>query len=354
MQETVASALAEMARQDPKAARVAENALATLTSGNGLERLSQLAVQEFCWYVLPVRFAATRSEYEFVAHSLGHLFALLDMDRYAEVCTSATTREVLTAYAAGHDNGVACYEKRMRASGVQPPDLSELTWGTALGSAEIEAYNAASASLELAIAVGDIRPGTKGWRSAQQQHARTFLTQPDAQGRSRLDRIRDERVMGWLSAPSHPHRQELWPLRGQIIAGAEVPYGAEQALAPVSRLLDHSSNGIGLTQIGYISPAIVRELCAEFGWTEEPPRSETDVVQLITLHKLLRTMRAVRRVGRRLILKVAVEQAAERIIAKAVLINAGQHFKIARIAPRLGAGLVLQPATTEQMPRDVP
>ncbi|MFC7326812.1 hypothetical protein [Marinactinospora rubrisoli] len=304
MQETVASALAQMARLDPAAARSAESALASLTAGQDLERLTQRAVQEFCWYVLPARFSAESQDRLFVAHSLGRLFSLLDLPRYAGICTSDHTREILAAYALGHHTGVAAYERRMRASGIEPPDLAELTWGTALGSAEIEAYQATSAALELAIAAGEVRPGTPGWRAAQEQHARVFLTQPDGHGRSRLDRIREERVRDWLAARSHPHRQQLWPLLGQIIAGAELPNGAARALAPVHRLLDYADEGIQLTQIGYISPTVVRELCAEFDWSTSPspPRSETDVMQLIALHKLLRGMRAVRRSGRRLVL----------------------------------------------------
>ncbi|RCV48327.1 hypothetical protein [Marinitenerispora sediminis] len=304
MQETVASALAQLARLDPAAARSAESALASLTAGQSLEQLTQRAVQDFCWYVLPVRFSAESQDRLFVARSLGRLFSLLDLPRYAAVCTSEATRGVLAAHALGHSAGVAAYARRMHASGIEPPDLTELTWGTALGSAEIEAYQATSAALELAVAAGDVRPEAPGWRAAREQQARVFLTQPDGHGRSRLDRVREERVRAWLAAPSHPHRQRLWPLLGQIIAGAEPPPGAARALAPVQRLLDYAHDGIQLTQIGYVSPTVVRELCAEFGWstTPSPPRSETDVMQLIALHKLLRSMRAVRRSGRRLVL----------------------------------------------------
>ncbi|WP_067963091.1 hypothetical protein [Nocardiopsis trehalosi] len=304
MQETVASALAQLSRLDARAARVAEHALSSLTAGQSLESLTQHDVQEFCWYVLPVRFASDSGERLFAARSLGRLFTLLDLDRYAAICASDTTREVLAAYTVSHDSGLQAYRRAVRASGVEPPDLPELTWGTALGSAEIEAYRAASASLEIAVALQDVRPGSRGWRTAQEQHARAFLTQPDAQGRSRLDRIREERVRGWLGSPSHPHRQRLWPLLGRLISGAEPPHNAAAALAPVRRLLDYADEGIGLTQIGYISPTVVRELCAEFEWatSPSPPRSETDVMQLIALHKLLRTMRAVRRSGRRLVL----------------------------------------------------
>lgn len=304
MQETVASALAQLARRDADAAQVAESALSSLTAGQKLETLTQRAVQEFCWYVLPVRFSGNSDERLFAARSLGRLFSLLDLDRYAEICSSTTTSGILGAYAVSRDSGRQAYRRAMRASGIQPPDLPELTWGTALGSAEIAAYEATSASLELAVAVEDVRPGTRGWRVSQELHTRTFLTQPDHQGRSRLDQVREERVRSWLASPSHPHRQRLWPLLGRLINGAEPPHNAGTALAPVCRLLDYADEGISLTQIGYISPTVVRELCTEFDWSTSPspPRSETDVMQLIALHKLLRTMRAVRRSGRRLVL----------------------------------------------------
>lgn len=304
MQETIASALAQLGRLDPQAARFAEQALSTLITGQNLDALNQRAVQEFCWYVLPARFTCPAEERPAVARALGKLFTLLDMPRYAEICTSPTTDEVLAAYAKSGESGDAAYERSMRLSGIDPPDLPELTWGTVVGGAEIEAYHAASAALELGLALGDIRPGTPGWRTAQEQCTRAFLTHPDSQGRSRLGRIREERVREWLASPSHPHRQQLLPLLGQIIAGVEPSQEADRALAPIQRLLDHAGEGIGLTQIGYMSPTVVRELCVEFDWhtVPAPPRSETDVTQLIALHKLLRTIRAVRRSGRRLIL----------------------------------------------------
>ncbi|GAA3722651.1 hypothetical protein HDA32_000819 [Spinactinospora alkalitolerans] len=351
MQETVASALAQLARLDPKAAQTAESALDPLTAGRGLEALSQRTVQEFCWHVLPVRFSSESGEWLFVAESLGRLFTLLDLQRYAEICTSERTRQVLSACSRSHENGVVAYERNMRSSGIEPPDLGELTWGTTLGSAEIEAYQATSAALELAVAAGEVRPGTRGWRAAQEQQARAFLSRPDAQGRSRLDKIREERVRDWLASPSHSHRQQLWPLLGQIIAGAEPPHDAAKALAPVQRLLDYADDGIGLTQIGYISPTVVRELCAEFDWstTPSPPRSETDVMQLIALHKLLRTMRAVRRAGRRLVLTRRGRQLHEstdalwRAVAESVLVTDG--FEQAATETLLGLLLLRSPGS---------
>ncbi|MEY9213744.1 hypothetical protein NI17_023180 [Thermobifida halotolerans] len=358
MQETVAVALANLARTDPAAARTAESALDTLIAGRRLESLTQRAVQEFCWHVLPVRFASEPSEWQFVTDSLGSLFRLLDLQRYADICTSERTREVLRAYAVSHDNGMAAYERSMRSSGVTPPDLPELTWGTALGSAEIEAYRETSAALELAIAVGEVRPGTRGWRAAQEERARSFLTQPDPRGLSHLDKIRQERVNEWLSSRSHPHREHLIPLRGQIAAGAEVPHDAPKALAPVRRLLDYAADGINLTQIGYMSPNVVRALCEEFGWatTPSPPRSETDVMQLIALHKLLRTMRAVRRSGRRLVLTRHGRQLRDdidelwRAVAESVLMTDG--FEQAATETLLGLLLLRSPRSVVTPRRD--
>ncbi len=358
MQEAIASALAQLARLDAKAAQVAENALTTLTARGGLESLTQYSVQEFCWYVLPVRFTAASDDHTFAARSLGHVFTLLNLDRYAHICTSKATEQVLQAYSISHEAGMAAHRRAMRASGIEPPDLAEHTWGTTLGTAEIDAFHATSAAQELAIALEDIRPGARGWRTTQTQQARAFLTQPDPQGRSHLDRVREERVRDWLGSPSHPHRQQLWPLLGQIIAGAEPPHNAAEALAPVRRLLDYADEGIGLTQIGYISPTVVRELCAEFDWSSSPSpaRSETDVMQLIALHKLLRTMRAVRPTGRRLVLTRRGRRlhgdtdTLWRAVAEGVLNTDG--FEQAATETLLGLLLVRAPRPTGSHARD--
>lgn len=302
MREAVASALAELARRDERAADLARLALDTLAPEQEIQRLNQHAVQRFCWYELPMRFQDSADDRLFAARSLGHLFQLLKLNRYADVCRASETATLLALYDADHTAGLAMYERLMWESGVEPPDLPELTWGTSVGDVELHARGETAAALELAITLGDIRPGKSGWRPAQERFARSFLTQPDHRGLSHLDRVREERVRAWISSSAHPHRQRLWPLVGQIIAGADVPRGSTAAMAPLQRMLDLAADGIALTQIGYISPGVVRQLCEDFGWTTtpEPPRSETDATQIIALHQVLRTMRAVRRSGRRL------------------------------------------------------
>ncbi|MBB6118893.1 hypothetical protein [Nocardiopsis algeriensis] len=302
MGEAVASALAEMARRDGAAAEMARQALDTLAPERNLEQLNQHTVQRFCWLELPARFS--QEERRPAIRALADLFSLLQLHRYAQVCSSQETETLLDVYEEEYGAGLVMYERLMWESGVEPPDLPELTWGMVVGDAEIRARQETASALELAIALGDVRPGKRGWRPAQERFARSFLTRPGDGGLSHLDRIREERVRGWLNSPAHPYRRQLWPLVGQIIAGAEVPRSAHIATAPLQRLLDLADDGIALTQIGYLSPVVVRQMCEDFGWrtSPEPPRSETDVTQLIALHQTLRAMRAVRRSGRRLVL----------------------------------------------------
>ncbi|MFV2196998.1 hypothetical protein [Nocardiopsis sp. LOL_012] len=304
MREAVTCALAELAQRDERIAESARRALDTLVPDHDIERLTQHRLQRFCWYELPVRFHDSAEERLFAVRSLGRLFSLLQLHRYAHVCTSAETVTLLTTYDEDHDTGLAMYERLMWESGVQPPDLPELTWGTSVGEAEIRAHGETAAALELAVSLGDIRPGRYGWRPAQERFARSFLIQPDGKGLSHLDRIREERVRAWLGSSSHPHRQRMWPLVGLLIAGVDVPRTADRAMEPLRALLDLAEDGIALTQVGYLSPAVVRRLCEDFGWrsSPEPPRSETDCTQVIALHQLLRSMHAVRRSGRRLVL----------------------------------------------------
>ena len=70
--------------------------------------------------------------------------------------------------------------KAMEASGIVPPDLPELEWGEIMGTAEMDAYDRIAATLELALAAGELKPGGRGWRLTQQRLARQQLTMPRA------------------------------------------------------------------------------------------------------------------------------------------------------------------------------
>ena len=130
MREAVASALAELARRDERAADMARLALDTLAPDGEIQRLNQHSVQRFCWYELPMRFQNSAEDSLFTVRSLCHLFQLLRLYRYAGVCSAPETATLLALYDSDHTAGLAMYERLMWESGVEPPDLPELTWGT--------------------------------------------------------------------------------------------------------------------------------------------------------------------------------------------------------------------------------
>src|SRR5262249_59978077 len=107
--------------------------------------------------------------------------------------------EIRRTYAErGENAGAKAGSKAMDASGILPPDLPELEWGELMGAAELDAYERVAATLELALAAGEIRPGGRGWRMTQQRLARQQLTMAQADGPPLLDRVQSERLDSWV------------------------------------------------------------------------------------------------------------------------------------------------------------
>ena len=96
MREAVISALAELARRDERSAEMARMALDTLAPDRKVEQLTQHTVQRFCWYELPLRFQESHEDRLFAARSLGNLFSLLQLYRYAQICQGPETSALLT------------------------------------------------------------------------------------------------------------------------------------------------------------------------------------------------------------------------------------------------------------------
>jgi len=67
--------------------------------------VTQHRVQNFCWYELPVKWITGPDGHARVAASLARAFDLLQMPRYAAICRSATTRDILAAYQTGTEKG---------------------------------------------------------------------------------------------------------------------------------------------------------------------------------------------------------------------------------------------------------
>ena len=162
---TESQALETLTREDPTAAGDAKAALAWLAGDEGLETISLLRLQEFLWYALPVKWPMSTPGRVGVARALGRLFDLAGLDRYAGVCASAGTEQIITAYAEGHEEGIADYTEAIEASNAAPPDTELLAWGSVMGVQERAAYDACAAALELAFASGELSVGRRGWRT---------------------------------------------------------------------------------------------------------------------------------------------------------------------------------------------
>ncbi len=342
---TEAQALSALAREDPEAADEAKAALSWLTNGAGLQSVSQLKLQEFVWYALPVKWPMTTGELIAVTHALGRLFSMVGMERYAEVCQCGRTEKILTAYTDGHETGIAAYAEAVENSSTAPADTGLLTWGSVMGPDERAAYDACAAAVELAIACGELSPGSRGWRPRRAALIdRWITTSPpgrdgqadwDEPGRAHpaggrpgpregrgqpgrhragshhapmasgtwLARIHTERMDAW----AHSRTGERCRLAATVLPRLLDENGPpDDALPTVSWLLGHADVGLRLTARHYIPPALVTEAVDMFGWREQLAgalRQELDVFPLHTLRGLAQgEMGAIRRSGPSLVL----------------------------------------------------
>ena len=313
---TESQALETLTREDPEAAGDAKAALAWLTGDEGLETISLLRLQEFLWYALPVKWPMSTPGRVGVARALGRLFTLAGLERYAGVCASTGTEKIITAYADGHEEGIAAYTEAIEESNAAPPDTELLAWGSVMGSQERAAYDACAAALEIAFASGELSVGARGWRTKRVDIVNRWLTgrpeisvappigtdDPDhgpdgAPGTDTwLGRISAERIDAW--AHGRPgERSRL--ARGLIPRLLEPPVLPENPLPTLRWLLGHADEGMRLTARHYITPALVTEAVDTFGWRDQlvgTLRQELDVFPLHTLRAMAQSeMGAIRR-----------------------------------------------------------
>ena len=345
---TESQALETLTREDPEAAGDAKAALAWLTGDEGLETISLLRLQEFLWYALPVKWPMSTPGRVGVAKALGRLFMLAGLDRYAGVCSSAGTERIITAYAAGHEEGIAAYTEAIEASNAAPPDTDLLAWGSVMGPQERAAYDACAAALELAFASGELSVGTRGWRTKRVDLVNRWLTgrseaslpRPAKAGDDTghvpdgslgtdtwLGRISAERIDAW----AHGRPGERSRLARSLIPRLlEPPTLPDDPLPTLRWLLGHADDGLRLTARHYIAPALVTEAVDTFGWRDQlvgTLRQELDVFPLHTLRGMAQAeMGAIRRSRTSLVLTktgklMAADPAARWHIGTAALIG---------------------------------
>ena len=315
-------ALETLSREDPEAAGDARAALAWLTGDEGLETISLLRLQEFLWYALPVKWPMSTPGRVGVAKALGRLFLLAGLDRYAGVCSSPGTEKIITAYADGHEEGIAAYTEAIEESNAAPPDTELLAWGSVMGSQERAAYDACAAALELAFASGELSAGTRGWRTKRVDILNRWLTgqcfpggttppdppelggtlppEPPLDGSPGTDtwlgRISAERIDAWAHGRPGERSRLARVLISRLLEPPAVP---DDPLPTLRWLLGHADAGLRLTARYYIAPALVTEAVEEFGWRDQlvgTLRQELDVFPLHTLRGMAQSeMGAIRR-----------------------------------------------------------
>jgi len=302
----VAEALERLRAEDERLGGDAEAALNSLTWDEGLQTITQYGLQTFLWYELPRKWVTDLEGKRHLAMALGRLLDLVGLPRYAAICRSPETDAVLAAYERDDRGGFTAFRRAEERSGVHPPDLPEFTWGPVMGMREAGAFWSTAAALELAIAGGELRPGGRGWRAAQQAIARRHLTaaRPELDGRTWLEVVLGERVEEWARSRGQARRALVEPLIARLRSGpVAVPTGAAETVAPLRWLLARAGEGIALTQKGNLARLVVIEAVERFGWQPlpNPPRGEDDVFELWVLRDLARDLSAVRRSGRRLV-----------------------------------------------------
>jgi hypothetical protein len=360
---TEAEALETLAREDPAVASDARAALRWLTSGGGLEVISQLRLQEFLWHVLPTGWPLSATGQLAVARALGRLLELAGLDRYAATCTGTETEQIIAAYDASLADGVAASERAAEASRVAPPDTDLLAWGSARGPQEQAAYEACAAAIELAITVGELKPGASGWKTKRSTLVDRWLTTPgsangawpawpvttagpgqggypgddhypdlgdipepphgwsgdagedaypgsepdpeassDASSDTLLGQISAERIEDW----THGHPGDRSRMARRIVPRLlEPPVLPGEPLPTLRWLLRHADAGLPLTARHYIAPQVAAEAADMFGWGDATGkrRQELAVGPLRILRCLAqREMGALRRSGTSLLL----------------------------------------------------
>src|SRR5680860_1511222 len=102
-------------------------------------RVHQRFVQDFVWYRLPAKWWTDQDEHLQIAASLAELFDELGLERYAGVCRSETTEQIIEVWHVDEAAGLAAYRKAVDASGIEAADTARLAWGEVMTAEESDA-----------------------------------------------------------------------------------------------------------------------------------------------------------------------------------------------------------------------
>ncbi|MGB6457675.1 MAG: hypothetical protein WBH47_24645 [Streptosporangiaceae bacterium] len=301
----ISAALVKLAELDAAVAEDAEAALRWIAGEQGLSAITQEGVQTFCWYQLPMKWLDSDDETRRVVAALAEAFDLLQLPRYAAICRSSTTGDILSAYEQSPRLGKAAFRRAAAASGITPPDLPEFRWGAVMGVQEAGAWSSSADFLEVAVASGAVVPGARGWKTRQQDLVRAHLTTTrlDLLGQTYAQAIVTERAETWVGLRrSETRRRIVAAVANRLLHPAQLPAGPAEPLARLQWLLDQLADGVALTVRGNLNRNFVQQSADRFGWAfDRPPRTEDDLFDLFQLRQLAQELGLARQAGRTLI-----------------------------------------------------
>jgi hypothetical protein len=258
-------------------------------------------LERFLWYQLPAKFLTDPDHHRAVAAALGDLLSDLGYEDGAALCRGPVTMHVLAEWEKSRSSGYRALRKAMEESGVEPPDTDALHWGSVMGMVEAGVFEMASSDLERALAEGAFTPGARGWKRAQAEVMRRFLTTPlhSLDERTPQAAVWEERRQHWAEPPGRPLRKAfLHHVSEQMRRPPDTPIApGDHHPQPLLRLLEIAGTGPALTQAGYLPPRMVQDLVREFGWWHlgKPPRSEADAPEVQELMAFAKEAALVRR-----------------------------------------------------------
>jgi hypothetical protein len=247
--------------------------------------------QEYIWYRLPVKYLVSLDHKFEVLGGLQRMLEMLGYAHHAALCGSIQTKRIIQEWERDRATARGMLRRSMDASGVMPPDVDSLRWGSVMGVEEAGIHLGTSIILEKAIADGAFTPGAGNWRRAQKIIVETYLHQSDDSGRTHINCIHAERIADWLRRGGPQRKTLLSRIAESLIKRQSAPPEATGALTPLIRLLQLAESALRLTQKGNVPPDQVRRLSAEFGWWNAPwpgPHREDDIPELGELRQLAR------------------------------------------------------------------
>lgn len=306
----VVAALARLTAEDAELGREAGHVYESLTWGEGPGVLDQVGIQHWLWWELTTKYMTDELGFEAaMAEVAARLFDELGLHRYAAIARSETTAEVHATFGRSRSAGRRALVRAMAASGVDPADLDDFTWGDVFGPAEADARSAVSHALEAGIDTGDLVPGARGWQArAKDLTAATLdVSRVDRLGESFRQAVVTERLEHWIRGADQ-RDPELHRLRAGVanalLHPIDPPPDVAERMAPLTGYLELFGAEQRITQAGYLAPAFVREVYEARLWDIDEvmfpsaPRSEVDEPTLHRLRGFLVSAGALRKSGK--------------------------------------------------------